>query len=260
MSTALITMVKDEADVIGPFIRHSAWHTDHLYIADHGSTDGTRELILEEDAPVTVTDITEPGYWQSKYMTELAMMALADGHDWVICADADEVWYVGADAERPIREFLAGQAPDVQIVTAEMYHHIPTRIDPAKNGNPFRRIGWRKREHGTLPKVACRLHPSLVIHPGNHGASYEGVALSVGGLVIRHFSWRTREQYLRKIRNGVEAYKQTDLPKGTGEHWRMWEGKSDEAIIGQFDTWFYSHRPKQDLSLIYDPAPVAPGC
>ena len=34
-------------------------------------------------------------------------------------------------------------------------------------------------------------------------------ALVAGGLVIRHFSWRSEEQYLRKIRNGQAAYAAT---------------------------------------------------
>jgi hypothetical protein len=75
------------------------------------------------------------------------------------------------------------------------------------------------------------------------------------GLVVRHFSWRSPEQYLKKIVNGRAAYALTDLPEGTGAHWRMWEGASDEAILAHFDTWFYARDPKSDRSLIYDPTP-----
>jgi hypothetical protein len=256
MTVALITMVKDEADIIEFFLRHSIKHVDQIYVADHGSTDGTREKIAEGDVPVTLSDITDPGYWQSKYMTELAMKAMEDGHQWAVAADVDECWYVQANLERRIASFLDGLGPDVQIVGADLYHHIPTADDESKQRNPMRRIGWRKREPGALPKVCVRLHQSLVIRPGNHGATYQGAALQVPGLCVRHFSWRSPEQFVRKIRNGIESYSHTNLPPGVGEHWRMWEGKSDEAIIDQFNTWFYSQRPKHDRSLIYDPAPI----
>lgn len=256
MSTALVTMVKDEADIIVPFLKHHAWHVDAIYVADHGSTDGTRDLLADQPVPVIVSDLTDPGYWQSRYMTALAQQALADGHQWVVASDVDEIWYVGADIHRRVGDFLDGLAPDALIVNAEMYHHVPTADDNDGERNVFCRIGWRKRERGSLPKVACRLHPELVIHPGNHSASLPGAARSTGGLVIRHFSWRSPDQFVRKIRNGIAAYNATDLDPTFGDHWRGWEGKSDEAIRAHFDQWFFSHVPRADRSLILDPAPV----
>lgn len=256
MSTALITMVKDEADVIVPFLRHHAWHVDAIYVADHGSTDGTRDLLANPPVPVTVTDLTDPGYWQSKYMTALAQQALADGHNWVVAADADEIWYVGSDTDRRIADYLCGVARDTLIVDAEMYHHVPTAEDREKEPNVFCRIGWRQRERGALPKVACRLHPELVIHPGNHGASLPGAGKAGSGLVIRHFPWRSAEHYIRKIRNGQAAYKATDLHPSMGAHWRAYEGRPDEEISDWFYQWGFSADPRSDRSLILDPAPV----
>jgi len=114
----------------------------------------------------------------------------------------------------------------------------------------------RNRERGALPKVACRLRPDLTILDGNHGAATTGTALRVGGLCVRHFSWRTREQYLRKIRNGAAAFAATDLPADTGAHWRVWDDALDEAIMEHFDTWFYASHPERDDALILDPAPA----
>lgn len=286
MSTAAVMLVKDEADIIGYTVEHLLGQVDHVIVADNGSTDGTKDILgrIQESVSdggfrLTLIDDDNPAYYQSQKTTELAMLALEAGHSWVVPCDADEWWY--ATDGRRLADFLDGLAPDVQIVEALLYNHIPTALDPPaecaacgstgfrsrRDGihclqchgevapSPFRRLGWRKREHGALPKVAARLRPDLVIEPGNHGASTQGTALRSGGFAVRHFSWRSPDQYVRKIRNGERAYAATDLPPSLGTHWRMWEGQPDEALEDHFRTWFWSSSPTADSSLIYDPAP-----
>jgi glycosyltransferase involved in cell wall biosynthesis len=286
-------LVKDEADIIAATIEHLLGQVDEIIVADNGSTDGTLEILAGYPAgyPLEVQLDTELGYWQSRKTTQLAMEALARGHQWVVPCDADEFWY--APDLRPISDFLAGLAPDTQVVKAPLFHHLPTALDPPadcevcensgvavgeRHGettidlvedpcsaceglvepNPFKRIGWRKREQGALPKVACRLRPDLVIEAGNHSATTSGTGASSSGLVVRHYSWRSAAQYVRKIRNGAAAYAATTLPQTTGEHWRMWDDKPDEALVDHFNAWFHSGDPYADDTLIYDPAPLAP--
>lgn len=256
MSVCAIAMVRDEEDVIESFVRHMLANVDEMIVADNISADGTRPILdrLADEFPqFSVVDDPQLAYLQSRKMTALAMAAMKKGHKWVVPCDADEIWY--ATDGRPIADYLAGIGPDVQIVKADLYNHIPSSLDDDAETNIFRRIGWRQRQHGPLGKVACRLHPELVIHAGNHGAYLPGSSLSVGGMVIRHFSWRTAEQYLRKIRNGQEAYAATSLPETTGAHWRMFNGATDEAIMNHFRQWFFIEDPAADDSLIYDPAP-----
>ncbi len=306
MSCAAVMLAKDEDDVIEFTVRHLLDQVDYVLVADNLSTDRTPEILAslatEFGADRLSVELDEEiGYLQSRKTSALALRMCEAGHSWILPCDADE-WFYAPDGRR-IADFLAGHAPDVQIVQAAMFHHIPTALDPPTScarcnsrgmvevvpaerarypqdpaavtvaarpwqapcpdcdgrvePNPFKRIGWRKREHGALPKVACRCRPDLVIHAGNHGASTRGTALAVGGLVVRHFSWRSSSGYVKKIRNGIAAYAATDLPETTGEHWRMWEGKTDEQIAGHYEQWFHSADPYADDSLIYDPAPGA---
>lgn len=277
MTVCALMLVKDEADIVGYTIQHLLGQVDKIIVANNGSTDGTSGILADlvnDGNPIDVYDDDERGYYQDDKTTQLAQLAFEEGFDWVMPCDADEYWY--APDGRPIRDFLDGLAPDVQIVTAAMYHHIPSALDQAAgcdkcgpdavvgtwgpddcscDRNPFTRIGWRKRERGTLPKVLCRTRPDLRIHMGNHSASTDGTALTIDGLVIRHYSWRTVDQYVRKIRNGEAAYAAAPERAQYGAHWRAFEGKPDEAIAGHFNAWFHSDNPAADTSLIYDPAP-----
>lgn len=251
-------MVRDEADIVEAFVRHSATQVDALIVADNLSSDGTRETLneLSHELPLTVIDDPDLAYFQSRKMSALGQRAFAAGHSWGVFADADECWYVADDPNRRIADYLDGLAPDLQLVTGLLYNHIPTGADDLNETNPFKRIGWRKREPAPLPKVCCRLHPSLVIDAGNHSARYRGRALRSPGLALRHFSWRTPAQYAAKIKIGRAAYAATNLPEDIGVHWRMWEGASDEQIEEHFREWFWSEHPRKDDSLIHDPAPV----
>lgn len=295
MTVAAVMLVKDEEDVLEPVLRHLAAQVDEIIVSDNMSTDGTEGILGDlylEGLPLVLVKDDEPGYYQDTKTTALAMRALALGHQWVIPCDADEVWY--APDGRTLSQYLGGVPPDVQIVSAELYNHLPSALDPPaspcfppcdecyehsryavsrdgmtlaslavpclrRESNPLRRIGWRQREHAPLPKVCARLRPDLRIHMGNHSASTDGTALASAGLVIRHFSWRSPEQYLRKIRSGEAAYAAAPERAGYGDHWRMWEGKPDEAVVDHFHRWFWASDPHADATLIYDPAPASGG-
>lgn len=285
MSTAAILRVKDEADVIEATVRHLLAQVDAAIVADNASTDGTLEILEgfigdEGDSRVSLIRDPEVGYYQSRAMTALAAHARERGFAWVVPCDADEVWY--ANGTR-IGDWLSELPADVAIVTAELYDHVATADDPPAQElypammtpegpagavgcvrflDPFKRIGWRRREPAKLQKVACRLLPGLVIQQGNHSASYPGEHVGIaGGLVVRHFPYRSVPQFVHKVRVGAAAYAATDLPPFIGAHWRQYGellASGGEAAIEEiFRTWFWSTDPASDPSLIYDPAPVS---
>lgn len=248
-----MTMCKDEADIIVPFVEHMLTQVDALIVADNGSTDGTRDLLA--DLPVAVIDDPEIGYFQSAKMSALAQRAREAGADWVVPADTDEWWY-SPFADR-LADILMKLAPQWLCAAATVFDHVATGADPDV-ADPFQRIYYRRRQQLPLVKVACRTHPELVIEQGNHGATYPGGTTTwPGELVVRHFPYRSAAQFVSKARNGAAAYAATDLPESMGAHWRQYgqllADGGPEVLEAVFEEWFYVADPGADPTLVHDP-------
>lgn len=256
-----VSMVRDEADVIEATVRRMAGQVDRLIVADNQSTDGTREILdqLSRELPLEVLDDPEPGYYQSRKMTGLAERARLAGASWVVPFDADEVWL--PRQRGTIARHLQSFPPNVLTAEALLFDHIATATDRTDT-DPVRRIRWRRPAAAPLRKVAVRALSGLVIHQGNHSASFPGVRhvpTVTTALEIRHFPVRSPEQWVRKARNGAAAYNATDLPAAVGKHWRDWGRLIDEHGEQMLADGFYEHYwsadPESDGSLVFDPCP-----
>lgn len=256
MSTCGISMMRDEEDICYWTVKHMMTQVDEVIVINNASVDSTGDILNE--LGVTVLDDPDTSYYQSRKMTYLAHKAAELGVSWVVPFDADEVWYYPFGR---IGDYLDSLASQWLTVEAALYNHITTGLD-GREENPLQRIGWRWREPGALPKVACRLREDLIILQGNHGASYNGgPTVAPERFVIRHYPYRSAEQFCRKAKNGAEAYARTDLDPEIGKHWRQYgeilKNEGEEALGDVFRKWFHVENPATMSNvLIYDPAPV----
>lgn len=264
MSVWGVALVKDEGDVIADTVGRMLAQVDHVLIADNGSSDGTGEIARELGAEVF--EDTTAGYYQSEKTSALAARALQGGAEWVVPFDADEVHLCKGGIGRG----LMGLPPEVLVSEASLIDHVATGLDNIGEQSPVKRLEWRRAAQAPLRKVACRARKGLVIHQGNHGASYPGVPHppTVTNLAsVRHFPYRSIEQFERKVRNGAAAYAATDLPEDAGAHWRAYgrilDEDGPEALAGVFRTWFYRDDPEVGITiqgesqpaLLHDPCP-----
>lgn len=262
MKIAAVTMVKDEAEIIEYTLAYMASEVDEIIVADNLSSDETVEVLASLNLPcsLVLTNDDEVGYYQSRKMTDLAFLAKERGADWVIPFDADEIW---RSSDGSIREALSRVVSPV--AGFSLYNYFPCPGDDQEARNPFQRIYHRDASPAPLPKVAVRPVPGLVIEQGNHGASINGrkVPDPRSGLradppivgVVRHFPWRSFEQFELKVRNGAAAYQATDLPEEMGSHWRGYGRVLDELgpeglRTGIWERWFYN---PDGVDLVYDP-------
>lgn len=216
-----VTMVKDEADILGWTIQHLREQgVESVVVADNGSTDGTRE-IADLLADVVVDD-PDPAHYQSRKVTRLVHDHCTLG-DWVVPFDADEMW-TGVDGS------LAGvlRSTDAEVVTASVWDFLPQPGDDRRIHDPYVRTSWREPHPESLAVVAFRYHPDAVVEEGNHGVARPGIRAT--GLKVRHLQYRSFEQFCRKLRNGRLALEATDLPASTGAHWRTWGALDNDAL------------------------------
>jgi glycosyltransferase involved in cell wall biosynthesis len=271
-SVYAVGMVKDEEDIIGDTITNLlGWGVEHVVVADNGSTDGTGKILAYLAAAtkrVTIIRDDDPAYYQSRKMTTLAHYAGDLGAEWIVPFDADELWGVvrSAPIGMEIPEALAATPDTAMWAEVGMKNHYCTGFDADLELVPSRRMTWRHLTPNPLPKIAFRYRPSAVVGMGNHEVWYvdqpDAIGFPTPHLEIRHFPYRSEEQFVRKARNGAAAYAATDLDPMYGAHWRgygaLLDSDGEEALRAVFrEHFFYDDPPNQGMAL--DPAPIAPG-
>jgi hypothetical protein len=252
-------LVRDEQDVIEANIRyHLSRGIDHIIVTDNRSTDATRNIVGDFERAGTVTVIDEPGddYSQAIWVTRMARLAAQMGADWVINADADEIWW---PLEGDLKRLFAGVPRECGSVTVPRHNMLPLRI---LDGHPFEKMVIREAcslnaQGLPLPgKVAHRASADVYVEQGNHAVSSAslGPNLDTDGMSIFHFPHRSYAQFERKIANGGAAYdRNVHLSESIGATWRDLYGV---LLAGALPAWYGALAHADDAAL---PALAASG-
>lgn len=224
-----ISVVRDERDIIELVVRHTlAQDVDHLLIADNGSRDGTRELLVDladRDPRIHVAIDDLKAHHQSEKMTYLAHLAWRAGADWILPLDADEFFF--ADG-MTVGRFLRASHADV--IHADMYPMVRVSAGPVSRNDEY----VLDATPDPVGKVAIRSHPLAVVGNGNHWAARVGE--HGRGLRIAHGQYRSAEQVTRKIRQGAaaEARAQLQVDAARADHWHQGSKLNDHELA---DAW-----------------------
>lgn len=258
-----VTMVKDEEDVIGYVLFHMLEQgLDGIIVADNLSSDKTMDILQqyrsEFDGRVHLMVDREQGYYQSRKMTRLANRARELGANWVIPFDADEWWYTTNPMGHNLSEWL--RRCEVDYIVATVRNHICTARDEPGETNPFKRMRWCRAEKLPLGKMAFRCDKGgFTIQQGNHSITFTNYTPRPpqvpSQIAIKHFPYRSPEQFARKVINGGKAYEASTLPVEIGKHWRdyynLYKSGGEERLHKVFKRWFYHEIP--DGALVHDP-------
>ncbi len=251
-------MVKNEQDIIEPFIRHNVRFLDYMIILDNASVDETRRIALDcarEIGNVVVVDSEEFSYTQAERMTRLLHHCQsAFFADFVLLLDADEFLGIGdRTAMTTILETIPpngiGRLPWRTFVVA------PGKASAAAKDPPRSIHLCRTAEVPQFFKAVLRLdgayRPDLLIMQGNHdicdttGESLPAVQLD--DLPLLHFPVRSRAQVVVKGVIGWMAYLAKDPAAREKESGFQWRNIFDQVVSSSdFEICELSMRYAQD--------------
>ena len=209
----LVTMVKNEADIIESFVRHSLTFADEIIVADHMSNDRTREILaslLQEGLPLTIHDLHEVELAHGLVMTKLMWEAIEEhGADIVLPADADE-FLVNTETEESCRSIL-GHLDTGRVHLLEWRLYEPKHQHEGEEEFLLTRPCKRGRDLAPNQKCivgarAAREQRFRLIQGchyacwGDPGGEVKRVPMEpVPHLHAAHFHWRSDEQYVSKV-------------------------------------------------------------
>ena len=206
----IISMVKNEADIIESFVRHGLTFADELLVADHCSTDGTGEILgklREEGMPVFVQLRKQVELAHEEVMNELLQEAVRERHaDIVLPLDADE-FLVNTDTGTSCREVLERLSPE-KLYKLEWRLYEPLHPHREENRFLLSRPCRRGKEFAPGQKLAVggalSARKGFRLMQGCHYARWgeggEKVPWEVVPEVhVAHYHWRSDEQYAAKV-------------------------------------------------------------
>lgn len=261
-----ISVVKNEADIIEPMVRHNLQFLDSLVIVDNNSGDRTADIIasLRDEYPgrLLLRRDLRTGHLQQEILNSL--ITEFGEQPGIICfvpLDADEM--IRADIEDFRRCLLSESRP----VLLPWVTYVPTAADDPAVSNPIVRIGHRRIDEvtqyykTTFPR---QLAGQTLLAAGSHALLRKKKFNSVviDGLSLAHFPLRTRDQlWAKAVIGALNMRIRTGSERQEGFQWhRLFDqilssgGLSDAQFFAEAARYALK---KQDVRLVHDPLPVA---
>lgn len=207
MKVVLVCVVRDEEDIVEAMLSyHLHAGVDHVIATDHGSVDGTTDVLrrFEGDGVLTYVRDDRLTISQGVVTTAMARYAAVElGAQWIVPADADELWW---SRDGALRDVLASLPPRFSVVHG-LWRHFVLRPD---DDRPFHeRMTLRRRPTRDLDsvyqrqvKVLFRADAATVVESGNHGLVVRPPGQTLRGwcpFEVLHFPLRSAEQLERKL-------------------------------------------------------------
>lgn len=204
-----IAMVRNEADIVEAFVRHTLGFVDELRLVDHLSTDRTYEILENlqaEGFALHVKRYSGQARIQEILMTELGREAFLSGADWVIPLDGDE--FISAPSSDSLRQQLEKKI-NGGVAWWPWISMVPSSLDDPSEVNPTKRIRHRSAEEKVItPK--CLIHRSRAnqsvwqFSPGSHHVRLSNMdplpmVKMPDGFGLRHYPVRSIDQLMCKM-------------------------------------------------------------
>lgn len=260
MAIASISIVRNEEDIIEPFVRHNAAYVDFLLICDHGSTDATRKILerlREEGYPILLYRVNSDTFRQGRWMTFLAheARALIPQLRYVAPLDADEFIFSREETLEQTLETHFQRYCD-PVCFLPWVTHAPMSTDDETLQNPVQRIRHRLAEEPiphrkiVLPARSIRFY--LNIGAGSHGATHLRHKLrgrDLRDVELCHFPVRSVAQVRRKVTEGSMASREIQKQRpSVSSHWNQLTAQFEAGSPAMQDVTEIARRYVGDVS------------
>ncbi len=231
MRLVAVSIVKNEADIIEPFVRHTLAWVDHHLIFDHDSTDGTRAILgalQREGLPITLYTDDDLGNLQqarSNFLTRLAAQSFAA--DWILPLDADEI--LAGPGRGALDKILSG-CNATRPASLPLLNYFPTTEDDTQVGNPVLRLRHCESTPPHTRKImvprSLALDENVSAGKGSH-ALYRGTEVLPDqplpdGYHLAHLALRSpQHQVLRVVLAELQKLSRGQAHAGLDVHYRL---------------------------------------
>jgi hypothetical protein len=198
-------MIRNDGDIIAPFLQQCAALFDTLLVADIQSTDGTGAALRRFADPrieVRTYSVHRQEKYQGALMGCLSREAFANGADWVFFLDTDEFIDVPnrAELERYLREIGS------DVLLLPWINLVPSQYGDFTHFDPSQPFYWSGRTSKftklALSSIFAANNPDYCIEEGNHTVSPAPGADPVGerpGIPLLHVPIRSQDRFRFKI-------------------------------------------------------------
>lgn len=206
MKLAVISMIRDEGDIISPFLKHLSALFDIVFLFDHRSSDGSSDVMQKACAQhkewhYYYCDFA--GYHQKIISTIFMKKAFALGADAVFFMDSDE--FVDTESKLELQNAAALINDKKAIGFFEWRPCIPETFNEWNFdiSTPM----WVADKNSNMSKIAISRSsfmstPSMGITQGNHNVTPRRIAEAVQRLHLGHYFHipiRSHAQVVKKV-------------------------------------------------------------
>ena len=209
IESVALCMIRNEQDIIEPFLQHTAGLVDLVIVLDNCSADASRKIITQtaqDLGNIIVTDLPDQGYNQSETMSRvLQHIQSVVFADFIFLLDSDE--FLAAKSKQELLTPLHRLAPmTVGLMPWATYMPNPI-LSEAKNPDPLDRLTLRRTQdspqfYKAVLRMAGGFDPALQVEQGNHQIlDSKGKKLPfqvLDDLELFHFPLRSVDQLLAK--------------------------------------------------------------
>lgn len=265
-----ISRVKNEADIIEAFVRHTLHFADRMIISDSGSIDGTwdiLQILVDEKLPIHIIKDAKFAHDQSAKTTALYHLALRHNPEFVMPLDADE--FIQAKNRTALRKTFQN-IPPTGAGQCRWKNYALSDIQDLRISERFSRRAKKSLYRKVVIRAPGPVDNDAIIEQGNHAFQRFGKMVEQPVLdecSIAHFPVRSAQQLGKKALVGWLAnVAQFGAGTMSSFHWReLYErvlsgATLNERVLAEEAYWYGTGREARtgDIDFVRDPPLIFP--